>query len=155
MSSSSVSRVIRASPGAIYRAFLEPDALATWLPPDSMTGIVHSFDAREGGSFSLSLIYPDDHTETRGKTDAKTDTVNGRFVELVPDRKVVWKTRFDSPDPEFAGEMTLTVTLVPDGKDTKVTLRCDDIPSGIRPADNETGSRSSLEKLAKFLEGRG
>ena len=153
MSSSSVSRVIKASPRAVYRAFLDPDALATWLPPDSMTGIVHSFDAREGGSFSLSLVYPDDHTETRGKTDAKTDTVNGRFVELLPDRKVVWKTRFDSPDPAFAGEMTLTVTLAPVGNGTEVTLRCDDIPSGIRPEDNEAGSRSSLENLAAFLEG--
>jgi uncharacterized protein YndB with AHSA1/START domain len=149
----SVSRVINAPRSAVYRAFLDPDALATWLPPDSMTGVVHELDAREGGAFRMSLIYPPGETG-HGKTSSDTDTFAARFVTLTPDESVVWAVNFDSPDPAFAGEMSVRTTLEPAGAGTRITMLCENIPSGIRPEDNETGCRSTLEKLAAYVERR-
>lgn len=150
-----VTRVIEAPREDVYRAFLDPDAVTSWLPPDGMSGYVHRFDPREGGEFRISLTYrnqADSPDRRGGKTTEDTDTHRGRFVELVPDERIVEVVEFESDDPEFAGEMKITVTLgdVDDG--TEVTFRCTDIPSGIRPEDNEIGSRSSLQKLAALLE---
>lgn len=148
-----VSRAIDASPEAIYGAFLAQDALAAWLPPDSMKGIVHFFEGREGGAFRMSLIYPEDERSWRGKTSDRTDTFQGRFVRLIPNERIVWATEFESEDPSFSGEMTITTTLEPADNGTRVTMICENIPRGIRPEDNETGCRSTLEKLAAFLRG--
>jgi uncharacterized protein YndB with AHSA1/START domain len=147
-----VSRVVNAPREAVYRAFLDQDALVAWLPPGTMQGVVHAFDAREGGTFRISLVYPAGEGSTRGKTSAHTDTVGGRFVELVPNERIVWATQFESADPSFAGEMIVSWTLRPAGSGTEVIVRCENIPRGIRPEDNEAGSRSTLEKLAAFLE---
>ena len=138
---------------AVYRAFLDQDAVAAWLPPGSMRGVVHAFAGLEGGAFSMSLVYPEDDPSARGKTTETTDTFRGRFAKLVPNRQIVWAVEFDSADPSFAGEMTVTTTLAPTGSGTTVTIRCDHIPPGIRPEDNEEGTRSTLEKLAAFLNG--
>jgi uncharacterized protein YndB with AHSA1/START domain len=148
-----VSKVMNASPEAVYRAFLDQDALAAWLPPGSMKGVVHDFDGREGGAFRMSLVYPEDDTSSRGKTSQRTDTFRGRFVKLIPYQRIVWATEFESDDTSFAGEMTVDTTLAPAGSGTKVTIRCENIPPGIRPEDNEAGCRSTLEKLASFLDG--
>jgi uncharacterized protein YndB with AHSA1/START domain len=148
-----VSRVISAPPEAVYRAFLDPDAVAAWLPPGSMRGVVHGFEGREGGAFSMSLVYPDDDPSARGKTTDSTDTFRGQFAKLVPNELVVWAVEFESADPSFAGEMIVRTTLAPAGGGTEVTILCENIPPGIRPADNEAGSRSTLEKLAAFLNG--
>lgn len=150
--STEVSRVIDAPRDAVYRAFLDPDALAAWLPPGAMTGMVHEFEAREGGTFRITLLYPDG-AGGRGKTTDATDTVQGRFVELVPGERIVWATVFESDDPSFAGEMTLDWTLEPAGNGTRVTVVCENIPPGIRPEDNEAGCRATLEKLAGYLGG--
>jgi len=91
-----VSRVVKAPPEAAYRAFLDQDALVAWLPPGTMQGVVHAFDAREGGTFRISLVYPEDEDSPRGKSSARTDTVGGRFVELVPHERIVWATQFES-----------------------------------------------------------
>ena len=147
-----VSRVVKAPPEAAYRAFLDQDALVAWLPPGTMQGVVHAFDAREGGTFRISLVYPEDEDSPRGKSSARTDTVGGRFVELVPHERIVWATQFESADPSFAGEMIVSWTLRPAGSGTEVIVRCENIPRGIQPEDNEAGSRSTLEKLAAFLE---
>jgi uncharacterized protein YndB with AHSA1/START domain len=146
-----VSTRINAPREAVYRAFLDPNALATWLPPGSMTGLVHAFDAREGGSFSMSLVYPEDEAP-RGKTSAHTDTFKGRFVKLVPNEQIVWATEFESADPAFAGEMIVTTTLASTGAGTQVTIACENIPRGVKLEDNEAGCRSTLEKLATFVE---
>jgi uncharacterized protein YndB with AHSA1/START domain len=137
----------------VYRAIVDPDALAKWLPPGDMTGVVHAFDAREGGSFRLSLRYREGERSMHGKTSETTDTVEGRFVKLVPNEKIVWATEFDSTNPAFAGEMIVSWILAPSGSGTEVTVLCENIPPGIRPEDNEEGSRSSLAKLAAFLGG--
>lgn len=149
-----VSRVIDAPPESIYRAFLDQDALATWLPPGSMKAVVHAFDGREGGTFRMSLIYPEDERSPRGKTSESTDTFRGKFVKLIPCERIVWAIEFESADPSFAGEMMITWTLARAGSGTLVTVLCENIPRGIRPEDNEAGSRSSLENLAAFIEER-
>jgi len=151
--STAVSKVIGVPPAAVYRAYLDRAAIAQWLPPGTMTGVVHAFEAREGGRFHMSLMYPESETSARGKTDARTDTFEGRFVRLVPNEQIVWATVFQSDDPSFAGEMTITTTLKPAGRGTEVTVRCDDIPAGVRLEDNETGCRLTLDQLAKFLGG--
>jgi uncharacterized protein YndB with AHSA1/START domain len=151
--STTVSRIIQVPPSAVYGAYLDRDAVAQWLPPGSMTGVVHAFEAREGGRFSMSLMYPPSETSARGKTDARTDRFAGRFVKLVPNEQIVWAVVFDSGDPSFAGEMIVATTLKPAGRGTEVTIRCDNIPAGVRVEDNETGCSQTLDQLATFLGG--
>lgn len=151
-----VTHVIDAPRSAVYRAFLDPGALVEWLPPAGMHGRVHRFEPREGGRFRVSLTYEDvaeSPDGAGGKTTADTDTHRGRFVRLVPDREVVQTVVFESADPAFAGEMRVVVSLADTDDGTEVVYRCEDIPRGIRPEDNEAGCRSSLRQLAALLEG--
>ncbi|MBY5350538.1 SRPBCC family protein [Rhizobium leguminosarum] len=151
--STTVSRFIAAPRERIYRAFLDAEAVATWFPPDTMKGIVHAFEGREGGAFGMSLVYPDDEASQSGKTSDKIDTFQGRFARLVPDENIVWATVFDSEEDDFSGEMTVSTTLSPTDGGTDVTMVCDNIPSGIRLEDNEEGCRSTLDNLAAFVGG--
>ena len=155
--STQVSAIIKASRKAVYTACLDPDALAAWRVPDSMKGEVHVFEAREGGKYRMSLTYQDPAHSRRGKTSGDTDTFQGRFVELVPDEKIVEVVTFESQDPRFAGDMKITTRLTDTGEGTRVAILCEDIPAGVRPQDNETGCRQSLGKLAALLDpgGRG
>jgi uncharacterized protein YndB with AHSA1/START domain len=151
--STRTSRVIKASQEALYRAFTDPAALGVWLAPDEMTGTVHEFDARVGGGYRMSLFYPAAEQGYRGKTAEREDRFTARFVGLTPPRRIVQVITFDSTDPAFAGEMTMVVTLERTDGGTEVTILCEDIPPGIRPEDNDAGTRSSLEKLARYIEG--
>lgn len=148
-------RVFPASRAALYRAFTDPAALVAWLPPGDMTGEFHSFDARVGGGYEMSLFYPESAGPFHGKTAEREDRVAVRFVALAPPARIVEAVRFLSPDPAFAGEMTMEITFteVPGG--TEVTIECRDLPPGIRPEDNETGCAESLEKLALYLQQTG
>ncbi|MGB9071391.1 MAG: SRPBCC family protein [Terriglobales bacterium] len=150
--STRVSRIVKAERKAVYRAFLDPASLALWLPPDNMRGQVHAFDARQGGRFRISLTYEDPGHSLGGKTSEDTDTVQGRFVELVPYAKIVEVVEFESQDPAFAGEMRITVSLADVDGGTEITMLCEDIPKGIRPEDNELGCKESLQKLAGLIE---
>jgi uncharacterized protein YndB with AHSA1/START domain len=153
--STRVSAIIKAPRELVYGAFLEPDAVASWLPPDGMRGHIHTFEPHEGGKFNMSLTYVDRPDTPSGKTSEDTDTFEGRFVELLPYERIVWVVEFKSDQPDLAGEMTITWHLTDaGGKDggTEVTALCEDIPRGISLEDNETGSRSSLQKLAAFIE---
>jgi len=145
MSSTMVSRLIDAPRAKIYRACLDPDAIARWRVPDNMTATVHRFD---GEGYRMSLTYKD---ATPGKSGGSTDTFEGRFVELVPNEKVVEVIRFESHDASFAGEMRMTTLLADARGGTEVTIVTDDLPGGVRPEDNEEGCRQSLAKLAKLL----
>lgn len=136
----------------IYAAFLDPDAVAKWLPPDSMTGAVHLFEPREGGRFRISLTYQDPANALPGKSSENTDTVAGKFAELIPDQQVVWLVEFESTDSAFGGEMRVTWTLADAGPGTEVTVLMENLPPGVRPEDNEAGSRSTLENLANYVE---
>jgi uncharacterized protein YndB with AHSA1/START domain len=144
-------RVIKAPPEAIYRAHLDPAALAAWRPPQGMTGRFDAFDPRPGGRFRMVLTYADAEAAP-GKTSAVEDVVEGRFAELVPNERIVELVRFESDDPAFAGEMRITTVLKPVAGGTEVTIRCADVPSGISAEDHEAGLTSTLANLAAFME---
>ena len=150
--SSRTTRVIRADAETIYRAFLDPAALLAWLPPADMTARLHAFDARPGGGYEMSLLYPADEPHLRGKTAEREDRVVVRFTELAPPRRIVEAVRFVSDDAAFGGEMTLTVTIEPHADGSVVTMAFADLPPGLRPEDNDEGARISLAQLARHLE---
>lgn len=100
----------------------------------------------------MSLFYPSSEQVYRGKTSEREDRFTARFVELTPPAKIVEAITFDSADPAFSGEMIMTVTFDERDGGTEVTILFENIPPGIRPEDNEVGSRSSLEKLARYVE---
>ena len=150
--STQVSKIIKAPRKAVYQTCLDPDALASWRVPDTMTAQVHVFDAREGGRFRMSLTYQDPRHSPGGKTTEGTDTFQGRFVELIQDEKIVEVIEFESDDPSYGGEMTITTSLADVADGTEITILCQDIPPGIRPEDTETGCRESLQKLAALVE---
>jgi uncharacterized protein YndB with AHSA1/START domain len=141
---------VHASRTVVYRALLDPEAVAIWMAPDGMSSYVHAYDPREGGTFRISLTY-DSLSET-GKTAAHTDTYHGRFVTLLPDELVVQVLEFESADPSMQGEMTVTFTLRPVADDTGILAEHAGVPDAITPADNELGWQMSLRKLARLVE---
>jgi uncharacterized protein YndB with AHSA1/START domain len=143
-------RHVNAPRANVYRALLDARAVAKWKVPTGMTCQVHMFDAREGGSFRISLTY-DEPTGT-GKTTAHTDTYHGRFVELLPNEKVVEVMEFETADVAMRGEMMVTFTLTDAGVGTDVLAVHANGPPGVAPADNEAGWREALDKLAAFIE---
>lgn len=151
MSSTRITRHVRASRARVYRALLDARQVATWMVPDGMTSQVHAFDPREGGAFRISLTY--DAPTGTGKTTAHTDTFHGRFVRLVPDEQVVQRVEFEARDPALRGEMTITYDLVDAGGGTEIRAVHDRLPPGVSEADNELGWRISLGKLAALVEG--
>lgn len=144
---------VRATADAAYRACTDPDALVAWRVPDAMTGVVHRFDARVGGGYRMSLTYRTADHEVAGKSGAHTDTFRGTFLELVPGRRVVERVEFETDGPAAAGPMTIITTFVESDGTTEVTLVHQDLPPGVRPEDNELGTRQSLAKLRALLEG--
>lgn len=146
------SRLIKASAQTIYRAFLDPEAVASWRPPQGMKAHIHAFDPREGGAFRMSFIYADASAEAHGKTSEGVDTFHGHFAELVPDRRIVEIVEFESGDPAFAGAMTVVTTLTPAPGGCEVTIRCENVPAGISADDHRKGIASTLANLAAFVE---
>ena len=147
-----VSRIIAAPRRTIYQALLDPKALVSWLPPKGMKGQIHEFDAREDGGYRMSLTYLNPAHSQHGKRSAHTDTTRVRFVEMIPNERIVERVEFESKDPAYAGPMTLTWTLADVSRGTEVTVSCENAPEGIKPADHRAGIRSSLENLAAFTE---
>ncbi len=145
-----VSRRLRAPRAAVYRALLDPAAVARWKVPEGMTCRVHEFDAREGGTLRVSLTY--DEPGPQGKTSAHSDTYRGRFVRLVPDELVVEVDVFDTDDPALQGEMTSTITLADADGGTELTAVHEGVPDGVAPADNELGWHMALDRLAVLVE---
>jgi uncharacterized protein YndB with AHSA1/START domain len=150
--STRVSKVIKAPRKIVYQACLDPDALVSWRVPDNMKGQMHVFDAREGGRYRMSLTYLDPKRSGDGKTYEDTDTFQGRFVELVPNEKIVEIVEFESPDPKFATEMKVITSLKDSVEGTEVTVLCENIPAGVRAEDNELGTKQALQKLAALIE---
>ncbi|AOH85897.1 ATPase [Sphingomonas panacis] len=147
----SAARTILASPRAIYRAFLDPETVTSWRPPKGMTAKIFHFDLRPGGGYRIAFIY-DDAEARQGKSSADADTFEGRFVELVPEEKIVEAITFESDDPAFGGTMTITTRLTPVRDGTKVTFVAENVPPGISSADHKTGMESTLKNLANLLE---
>ncbi len=150
MSSTAVSRTIRAPRAAVYRALIDPDAIARWRVPDGMRSEVHEFDAREGGTFRVSLTYV--QPTGVGKTTDRTDTYHGHFAELVVDERIIEVVEFETDDPALHGVMTMTTTLVDVDGGTEVTVLHDGLPDAVPIADNEEGTRMALANLSELLE---
>ncbi|MBI3968485.1 MAG: SRPBCC family protein [Chloroflexi bacterium] len=150
MSSTRIGRHIKAPRAAVYNALLDPRSVAQWKVPDGMTCHVHELDAREGGSFRISLTY-DEPTGT-GKTTSHTDTYRGRFVKLVSNKQVVAVDEFETSDPSMRGEMTITITLADADGGTELLAVHEGLPSGLSTADNEAGWRMALARLAALVE---
>jgi uncharacterized protein YndB with AHSA1/START domain len=143
MSSTRITRHVHAPRATVYRALLDARAVATWKVPTGMTSHVHAFDAREGGSFRISLTY--DEPTGAGKTTAHTDTYHGRFVKLVPNEQVVEVVEFETTDPALQGEMAITISLADADGGTDVIAVHDGLPLGgcPPPTTRPAGGRHS------------
>jgi len=134
-------RVLATTPEKLYRAFLEPDAVAKWLPPNGFACTVHHLEARVGGTHKMSF---------RNFTTGNGHSFGGRYLELVPGERLRYTDSFD--DPNLPGEMTVTVSLkkVPVG--TELTIVQDGVPDAIPVEACYIGWQQSLENLAKLVE---
>jgi uncharacterized protein YndB with AHSA1/START domain len=144
--------VIAASPERVYAAFVDPRALETWMAPGDWTARMIAFDYRVGGSYTMAISAPPEEAEYAAKSSGREDRYTARFIELSPPQRIVEAITFDTGDPAFMGEMTLIVTLDEQGEQTAVTMAFENLPSGVNPADNDLGTRLSLEKLAHLVE---
>lgn len=142
------SRLIHASPDAIYRAFRDPAAMAQWLAPDGARASIETFEPVPGGRFRMVLTFD----AAQGKSSAHTDVVSGRFVDFEPGRRMVMTVEFASSDPSFAGTMTMTWQLDARAEGTMVSIRAVDVPVGIGREEHELGMRMTLGHLASYVE---
>ena len=134
-------RVLRAPADRVYLAFLDPDAMAKWLPPHGFTGKVHQMDARVGGGYRMSF--------TNFGTGA-THAFGGTYVELTPHVRIRYTDRFD--DPNLPGEMHVTVALRTVSCGTELTVVQEDLPSVIPLEGCYLGWQESLSQLAALVE---
>ncbi|MBZ9742982.1 MULTISPECIES: SRPBCC family protein [unclassified Mesorhizobium] len=134
-------RVLTTSPEKVYRAFLEADALAKWLPPNGFTCTVHQFDGKVGGTFKMSF---------RNFTTGDSHSFGGEYVELVPGELLRYTDRFD--DPNLPGEIEVTVTLKKVSVGTEVNIIQAGIPDVIPAEACYLGWQESLRNLAKLVE---
>lgn len=134
-------RVLRATPERVYRAFLDPDAMAKWLPPNGFTGRVHEMDARVGGGYRMSFT---------NFSSGKSHAFGGKFVELVPNERIRYTDKFD--DPNLPGEMMTTVTVKAVSCGTELNVTQEGIPDVIPPEACCLGWQESLALLAKLVE---
>ncbi|TIT22177.1 MAG: toxin [Mesorhizobium sp.] len=134
-------RVLTTSPEKVYRAFVEADALAKWLPPNGFTCTVHHFEAKVGGTFKMSF---------RNFTTGDSHSFGGEYVELVPNEQLRYTDRFD--DPNLPGEIEVTVTLKKVSVGTEVNITQAGIPDVIPVEACYLGWQESLRNLAKLVE---
>jgi uncharacterized protein YndB with AHSA1/START domain len=149
------SRAIAAPPEAVYRAFTSAEALIAWLPPGDMTGRVLEYDFRENGQYSIELIYEGGSPPGGGKTTQTSDVTRGRFLAVEPAKLIVQTVEFDSPDPQLAGQMTLSWSFEATTTGTLVSVKAENVPPGISAEDHQAGLRGSLDNLAAFLRRSG
>jgi uncharacterized protein YndB with AHSA1/START domain len=134
-------RVLRAKPERVYRAFLTPEAMAKWLPPDGFTCTVHEMNARVGGTFRMSFA---------NFSSGNGHSFGGEYIELVPSEKIVYTDRFD--DPNLPGEMRTTVTLTPVSCGTDLTIVQEGVPEVIPTEMCYLGWQESLAQLANLVD---
>ena len=141
MSTVRLHRVLRAPPERVYRAFLDADAMAKWLPPHGFTGKVHHLDARVGGTYKMSFTnFSTGHVHSFG----------GKYLELVPNERIRHTDAFD--DPNLPGEMQTTVSLKKVSVGTEVNVVQEGIPDSIPPEACYLGWQESLALLALLVE---
>lgn len=134
-------RVLRAPPERVYRAFLDPDAMARWLPPHGFTGKVHHMDARVGGSYRMSFT---------NFSTGTSQAFGGTYVELTPHERIRYLDKFE--DPNLPGEMTVTVSLRAVACGTDVDIVQEGIPAMIPTEFCYLGWQESLQLLAFLVE---
>ena len=134
-------RVLRAPPERVYRAFLDPDAKAKWLPPNGFTAKVHHSDARVGGSYKMSFT---------NFTSGNSHSFGGQYVELTPHERIRYTDKFD--DPNLPGAMQVTVSLKKVSVGTEVNITQEGIPDAIPAEACYLGWQESLAQLAKLVE---
>ena len=134
-------RVLRATPERVYRAFLDADAVAKWLPPNGFTGKVHQMDPRVGGTYKMSFT---------NFTSGKSHSFGGEYLELVPHEHIRWTDRFD--DPNLPGEMRVTVRLKKVSVGTEVNIVQEGLPDVIPVEACYLGWQESLTLLAQLVE---
>ena len=134
-------RVLRATPERVYKAFLDADAMAKWLPPNGFTGKVHHVDARVGGSYKMSFT---------NFTTGQTHAFGGEYLELVPNERLRYTDKFD--DPNLPGEMRTTVTLKAVSCGTEVSIAQEGVPDVIPVEACYLGWQDSLALLARLVE---
>jgi uncharacterized protein YndB with AHSA1/START domain len=134
-------RVLRATPERVYRAFLDPDAMVKWLPPNGFTGKVHHLDARVGGSHRMSFT---------NFTTGKSHAFGGEYLELVPHERIRYTDQFD--DPKLPGTMQVTITLTQVSCGTEVHITQEGVPDIIPAEACYLGWQESLALLAKLVE---
>jgi uncharacterized protein YndB with AHSA1/START domain len=148
----SASRFIPAASDAIYAAFADPKAMERWVPPKGMAATMLRFDFREGGSYRMRLTYKN-AADGQGKTTGDADEVEVRLIKLLKGRQIDQEVVFESNEPEFSGVMRMTWTLEPADNGTLVSIRAEDVPTGIQPEDHKAGMDSTLENLSSFVCG--
>jgi uncharacterized protein YndB with AHSA1/START domain len=134
-------RVLTTTPEKLYRAFLEPDAVAKWLPPNGFACTVHHLEARVGGTHRMSF---------RNFTTGNGHSFGGRYLELIPNERLRYTDTFD--DPNMPGEMTVTVSLKKVLVGTDLTIAQEGVPDAIPVEACYLGWQQSLENLAKLVE---
>jgi uncharacterized protein YndB with AHSA1/START domain len=136
-----IHRVLRAPPERVYRAFLNADALAKWIPPNGFTGTVHHMEARVGGTFSMSFT---------NFTTGQSHSFGGDYLELVPNERIRYTDQFD--DPNLPGVMHVTVSLQAVSCGTELTVVQEGIPNVIPLEMCYLGWQESLILLAQLVE---
>jgi uncharacterized protein YndB with AHSA1/START domain len=134
-------RVLRSTPERVYRAFLDADAKAKWLPPNGFTGKVHHLDAQVGGSYKMSFT---------NFTTGKSHSFGGTYLELLPRERIRYTDKFD--DPNLAGEMQTTISLKQVSCGTELNIVQEGVPAVIPPEACYLGWQESLTLLAKLVE---
>lgn len=134
-------RVLRATPERIYRAFLDPDAMVKWLPPNGFTGKVHHADVRVGGTFKMSFT---------NFSTGRSESFGGEYLELLPNERIRHTDRFD--DPKLPGEMQTTISIKQVFCGTELSIVQEGIPEAIPPEACYLGWQESLTLLAKLVE---
>ena len=134
-------RVLRAPPERIYRAFLDADALAKWLPPDGFTCKVHALDARVGGSYRMSFT---------NFANGESHAFGGEYLELVPNERIRHTDRFD--DPNLPGTIVTAISLRAVSCGAELTVVQDDVPAAIPAEACYLGWQASLALLARLVE---
>ena len=134
-------RVLRATPEKVYRAFLDADALAKWLPPNGFTCKVHHLDAKVGGTYKMSF---------RNFTTGRSHSFGGTYLELKPDELIRYTDKFD--DPNLPGEMQTTITFKHVFCGTELNITQEGIPAAIPAEACYLGWQESLTLLAKLVE---
>ncbi|QKT10474.1 SRPBCC domain-containing protein [Rhodococcus sp. W8901] len=150
VSSTRTIRVLHAPRERVFRALLDPEAIATWRVPANMTAQVHRFDAHVGGHYRISLTY--DSPDVAGKTTAHTDTYHGYFQSITDGKQVKEQMEFETDDPDMRGMMNVSIKLWDHADGTELDVLHTGIPPGVDPADNELGWNEALDRLAGIVE---